>query len=70
MPSAAVSSVASPWYWPRKDRIIGRPVAARANLSPDSTASVPLTLGATRVKPGGAISTSRLASEITGSDVT
>ena len=34
---------------------------------PDSTASVPLTLSATRVRPGGAISTSRSASSTAGS---
>ena len=49
---------------------MGRPVAARANLIPDSTASVPLTLWAARVRPGGAISISRRARSTTGGQLT
>ena len=65
---AAVTYVDSPWYWPRKLRIMGRPVASRASLMPPSTASVPVTVAAARVMRDGASSTSRSASAMTGSD--
>ena len=63
---AAVRYVLSPWYWPRKPRIIARPVASRASLTPPSTTSVPLMLGAYRVSGAGASSSSRSASSIMG----
>ena len=46
--------------------MIGLPVASRASLTAPSTASVPVTVGATRVIPAGASATSRSASSMTG----
>ena len=63
---AAVRYVVSPWYWPRKPRIIGRPVASRASFTAPSTTSVPVIPVATRVMLGGASSTRRSASSIGG----
>ena len=63
---AAVRYVASPWYWPRKPRIIGRPVASRASLTAPSTTSVPVIPVAARVMLAGASSTRRSASSIGG----
>src|SRR5215467_10546 len=62
----AVRYVPSPWYWPRKVRIIGRPVDSRASLTPVSTASVPLGDGLNRVMPSGAMDMSLAASSISG----
>ena len=63
---AAVRYVASPWYWPRKPRIIGRPVASRASFTAPSTTSVPVIPVAARVMLAGASSTRRSASSIGG----
>src|SRR5262244_2629028 len=62
----AVRYVPSPWYWPRKVKIIGRPVDSRASLTPASTARVPLSDGLKRDMPAGAIASSLSASSIAG----
>ena len=62
----AVRQVDSPWYWPRKVRMSGRPVASRMNLTAPSTARVPVTEYSTRLSRPGAIDASLSTSSSAG----